>query len=464
MLLNKQECDELSLFVRSPYHNKQEVLITLLDYFLKYYPDYSHEGFGEEASWSFLYPGTNIDKNRLAQLMTKLYKLIDQFIFINSVSQKTMLPWLIKGEYFFDKKSFHFFEKNYKDFTKGFNKRSPKTTDDYQMYYQVVLDHHNQIMASGQKSPIYDQLHHALDQKFIIDKLSLGAISMLRKYTAKEEISTPFVQEAFDYAEKNLAQLPPLANLWFLAFTLLNQPQSEDSYHDLKRFWLMHHPEFSSNTNNVIASILETIVRRVFLNKRKIYMEELFSIYLMQIQQGWLIQENLLQAVSFNNIVFVSIYLKKSDWAKKFVEDHKKYLIPEIKPAVHTYNLARIDFAIGDFSNCLKKIAQIELIDTKMTVGAKRIQLKAYYELDEHELMEAGINSLRVYLHRLKDLSDFFKDYHHLFTNVLNHLFKIKVGDKGIETLIKVKEEVDVQRSIPEYDWIVEKIEELEKG
>jgi hypothetical protein len=267
----------------------------------------------------------------------------------------------------------------------------------------------------------------------------------------------------YEYAKQSIDQLGPLAQVWYYAYSMTLDITSESAYHELKRFWLMNQAEFDSSTNMKIVGILEMAMRNVFSNRRVQFMEELFSIYLMQVQQKWLIGGGVVHYRTLNNIVFVSLYLKKTDWAKNFIRDHINYVVPEARDAVYQYNLSRVEFSEGRFSDCLVRLSQMDLFDTQMALGSKRIQLKVYYELGETELMDSGINALRVYLHRVKGVSDSFKNLHHLFTNVLNRLYKVKSGNKQKEALEKVKEEIESQRFIPEYDWFVAKVRELDQ-
>ncbi|MFK7970237.1 MAG: hypothetical protein AB8F95_07715 [Bacteroidia bacterium] len=465
MLLNKQECDDLGLFVRSPYFNKQENLITLLDYFLKYWPKYDKEEFSQEDAWAQISPNSPFDKGRFAQLMTKLYKLIEQFIHTEAHKGNVLEAHRSKSNYFINKKSIYFFEKHYKEFKKTFSKHIPKKADDFQILYQIELDYHNfanNISSLDKMETIFTSLNQALDQYIIIEKLRIGTLVLNHQTRTNEHLHTPFASEVFQYAKDKIDGLPPLAALWYFVYLLLTDQRNEESYSELKQFWLMNHEGFTSDTNVFVTKVLELSVLKAFGNNRKRYIEELFSLYLMSIQHKWILKEGPIQHIRFNNIVFVALFLNKIDWAKNFIVDFQQYLIPDFIEDVHSYNMARVDFAITDYSSCLKRIVNIDFVDTQMAVGTKRMQLKCYYEIDENGLMEAGINALRVYMHRIKGVSNFYKDHHHLFINVINQLFKVKAGDKGKDTLAKIKEEVDNKRSIPEYNWLVEKIADLE--
>jgi tetratricopeptide (TPR) repeat protein len=465
LLLNKDECEEFALFVRSPFFNKQELLITLWDCFLDFYSDPGNGEFTEEVVWNKVFPDEPFNKSKLAQYLTKLGKLIELFIQMQGALESNFALDDLAAKFFYNKKSSYFFEKNHKDFQKKFKKHNPKIPEDYLAFYHMEVNNHNHhvaVTSNPSLEPLYQNLNLALDQFIIIEKLRLGTLQYINNMGKSGPADTAFTDQVYEYAKKVIDEVCPLAQLWIHAYSLISNIQSEPVYHELKRFWLMNQQEFDSSTNMKMVTVLEVSMRQVFQNRRMQFMEELFSIYLMQVQQKWLIREGVVHYRTLNNIVFVSLYLKKTDWAKAFIEDHIQYMVPETRKAVYEYNLARVEFAEKTFSASLVRLSQMDLFDTQMALGSKRIQLKAYYELNENDLMDSGINALRVYLHRVKGVNESFKNLHHLFTNVLNRLFKIKVGDKNREALQKVKEEVDENRFIPEYDWIVEKIQELE--
>lgn len=465
LLLNKEEREEFGLFVRSPYFNKQELLITLWDCFFDFFPNMEGDDFTEKGIWAKVFPGEAFNKSKLAQYLTKLGKLIELFIQIRGAMGSNFALDDLSAKYFYSKKSSYFFEKNHKDFQKKFKKHNPKVPADYLAYYNMEVNDHNHhvaVTSNPKLDPLYQNLNLALDQFIIIEKLRLGTLQYINNIGKSTPPDTTFTDQVYEHAKRIIEKTSPLAQLWIHAYSLISDIQSEPAYHELKRFWLMNQQEFDASTNMKIVTVLEVSMRQVFQNRRMQFMEELFSIYLMQVRQKWLINEGFVYYRTLNNIVFVSLYLKKTTWAKNFIEDHIQYVVPETRDAVYQYNLARVEFAEKKFSECLVRLSQMDLFDTQMALGSKRIQLKAYYELNENDLMDSGINALRVYLHRVKGVSDSFKNLHHLFTNVLNRLFKIKVGDKNKDTLQKVKEEIDENRFIPEYDWFAEKMNELE--
>jgi hypothetical protein len=55
-ILDKEECEEFALFVRSPFFNKQPSLITLWDCFFYFYPKFDEKDFNEQAVWSQVFP------------------------------------------------------------------------------------------------------------------------------------------------------------------------------------------------------------------------------------------------------------------------------------------------------------------------------------------------------------------------------------------------------------------------
>jgi hypothetical protein len=136
-------------------------------------------------------------------------------------------------------------------------------------------------------------------------------------------------------------------------------------------------------------------------------------------------------------------------------------MVPATKEDTYQYNLARIRFSEGDFHGSLKQIAMVSYLDEHMALRVKRLELKAYYELDEMEAFEATLNSFRVYSHRVGKKYPELKELQNQFSVILNLLYKKRVNIQEDTSKAALLEMVTSSPKLPEYEWLIEKIEAL---
>ena len=87
--LNKEEIRWLRKFVRSPFYNSNEHIITLFEYIRKYYPNLEHTKLSKEIVYRHLFPRTALDLTRLRLLMHRLAVLTEDFMIAMRIRKDT---------------------------------------------------------------------------------------------------------------------------------------------------------------------------------------------------------------------------------------------------------------------------------------------------------------------------------------------------------------------------------------
>ncbi|MCU0391342.1 MAG: hypothetical protein MUE81_09515 [Thermoflexibacter sp.] len=104
----------------------------------------------------------------------------------------------------------------------------------------------------------------------------------------------------------------------------------------------------------------------------------------------------------------------------------------------------------------------VEYEDFTYNLNSKTMLLSTYYEMDELEPLYSLMDSFRTYINRHKDFSLAKRVGYNLLIKFTKQLTKIIPGDK--KALEKLKKEVAEAepKGIASYDWLKEKIAELE--
>ncbi len=150
------------------------------------------------------------------------------------------------------------------------------------------------------------------------------------------------------------------------------------------------------------------------------------------------------------------IRLKEFEWTENFIYEYQNTLVANERNNALAYNLATLFHAKGDFRDTLFQLQGVEFTDTNYHLGAKILQLKSYYELNEEEAFFALVEAFKKYILRSKDLSDYRKKANANFLKLAKKIFQIKGrnGKTVEQKRKKVKEDLKNLEPIANKSWL----------
>jgi hypothetical protein len=108
---SKEEIKSFNDFVRSPFFNKEKVLIRLADYLLQYYPVYSSPEIEKERVFSRLYPGKRYNAGLMRNVISDLLRLAEGFLSMKNFQSDNIKKELHVLEEFYNRKLWKHFQK-----------------------------------------------------------------------------------------------------------------------------------------------------------------------------------------------------------------------------------------------------------------------------------------------------------------------------------------------------------------
>ena len=135
--------------------------------------------------------------------------------------------------------------------------------------------------------------------------------------------------------------------------------------------------------------------------------------------------------------------LKEYDWTEQFIYKYKLQLPPNEQENAYIYNMAVYHYERKAYKKSLLMLHEVRFTDASYHIGAKIIQLKSYYELDESEAFYSLIETFRIYIIRNKRLSDYRKKANLNFLKLAQKTFKFRD-----ETFIFNKKTLEEKRKL----------------
>ncbi|MFN0202673.1 MAG: hypothetical protein ACKVTZ_14205, partial [Bacteroidia bacterium] len=205
------------------------------------------------------------------------------------------------------------------------------------------------------------------------------------------------------------------------------------------------------------------------INKGKTHFEVIaLTLYKQQIKNGTLYNANKYLAVyTYKNIVTIALRQKEYEWVNGFIETHKSYLSSEIQESLYAYCKAKYYFELKEYAQILPLLQQVIYPShaVLLEIGARKLLMQTYYELEEWESLLSHINSLRVYLHRIHSISQDKKLRNRNFVNFLAHLVAastyLEEPIKQKKQLLKLEKNLADLVLISEKNWLSTKLQIL---
>ena len=157
-----------------------------------------------------------------------------------------------------------------------------------------------------------------------------------------------------------------------------------------------------------------------------------------------------LSVFAYNNIISLGLELGELEWLEYFIATFTQYLPTNTQENLQHFNIARLLFYKGDYKRARELLMQTEYEDILLNIGAKVMLLKIYYHEEELELLDALLDSFRIFLGRKKVLTYHKSHYMNL----------VKYTKKILQTIdVKsLKKEIENTSHLAEKKWLLEQL------
>lgn len=460
-----RELKKLKLLVDSPYFNNEEPVRALMDYLLRYAPEFDHPRINYLDAYRYVFHSNRVPadpRGAISKVAHKLILLVREFIAQEEMQEHSAQKNLHQIQFFY---------------RHGMLDSIPKLlqeTDDlleahphrHEYYFRLRLlfeaDRSTYLNTVQDRSSLDYNLNRqdrALDAYYALSKLQMYC------FAKNAELRT---QVEFDYSQKESLLYwmrqsgileDPNINVWYLALQLLETPD-HTRYQALKTAMRQLDGAPSQPSLRILYSYLANTARLIF-SDRQAYFRALFDLYREQLEQNILYVNGYLTPIMLRNITIVGLKLREFDWVHRFLQENADRIVPSFLEREDIVTLCRayLHFEKGEYHDTLALINELryESLFTKM--DERRIRLMCYYELKLFDPLEDLVNSFRklITINRKSIPEQYIKD-NRLFINFLNKLAATRSDPKNKRQALA--EEICQVPIMPEKEWLLAKAAE----
>jgi len=449
---NLKERKSFLRYVSSPYFNTNQRLIDLLKYIYQFAPEFTNDKLTIESAFHQIFKKEPFNERMITRLISKLFKLLEDYIFLNRAENDKFQQQLYILEYYYEQQLTSFFEAGYKKLN-DFNEKGPFRDDSYfHNQYQVeFLNNQHLVIEDKRDHPIdFKKPILALDTQYWIKKLMLLCIQVNHQLIVK---SDEYVGDEVEYVLKFLKGHSilkvPAVNVRYGALKLLNDPHNKILYDKFNEQLSKNYQLFEHHTVQDFYTILVNCIVKVF-ERGKPSLEEYFRLFSDQIDKGYIYYNGYILPQGLKNVIIVSLRLKKYEWAETFLKNNKDKIYSN---DVYTWNLAAILYEKGDCEKALDLLTETKYDDIFYQLSTKRLLVKIYYRLGYEELLHSFINTFRVFISR-KVLTNTDKETNQQFLNFALKLIKTRAEEK--QTLKSLYSKLEATYNVADKNWLLE--------
>lgn len=462
--LNATEQRAFHKFVSSPYHNKREDVMRLLDYMEKQ-GDGSSDKLDKDKVFKYIFPDEDYNKNTDGQLryvMSFLLKLIEEFLMLREAVENPLYNQLNLAKAYRRLRLGKHFRQTMMQARKLHQSSTLRDFDHYEQAFRIEEEVYL-FAGHTQRAPENIQaLSDMLDIQYIAAKLKQSCLLLSHQTVHKINYQRGLLQEVLDYVAANEHILiHPAIALYYFYYMADTVTDGEAYFQQFKKTLLASEAAFSTNEmRDFYLMAINYCIK--MLNQQQqnyeVYFQELFDFYRTGLEYGFLLEAGVLSPFAFKNIVSIALQVKEFDWTARFIDKYRHYLSLEHRDTYVNFGLSKLRFEEKRYDEALILLQEVDYADIFLNLGSKVMQMKIYYELDEYNVLESFLNSFRTYVNRKKQSGELRSYHQENYLNIIRltqKLLTFNPFDKKEKA--KLREEIE-KTKVTERKWLLDQL------
>ena len=458
--LNEKDFKKLGEFLRSPYFNKTQALVTLYNYLQKIFP------YFEKIDIAYLSQniyGSVKKQNKVRSLISEFCKSVEKFFTQITLEENSLTLSNSLLKYYSDNN----LTKNFEALHKKISLSLPQDFDRDENYYFnnsafELSKFHFKLERNEEKLPDDIQtVSDNIDLYFVSSKLNmLHFLYYYNKSNSKSEADLFFSKEILEYIERNsklLKKEHPIIYLKYLVLMTIWKPEEESYYFELKSFVFSKMEKFSlSNAEYFISALMNYTLEKCNEGNAK-FQQERFEIYKLTEKNFIFKKLPFVNHIDFQNAISASIGVNNIKFAEQFLFDYKSKLIPEFKKDTISLAKAQILFAQKSYDEALNIINKIDYLNSIFYLKSKILQSKIYYMQKEMNAQYYLIDSVKHYLKRNE--SKISRKSYQLYWKYFVYLQKMVNPNNNTKSkLLELRYDLEQEKNIASKEWLLENL------
>lgn len=458
--LSVYELNRFRKYIHSPYYNDDDRLKKAVDALLPNAKTGTLAQVDEKQLWKQVFGKAPFNRAKYVRLLSDTVKKVEHFLVVDRFNQNQILQHAFQLQVMNERK----LEKHVAEFlalTEKHQHAQPHRDGAFYYHHLLIQEQKNVYLENYDERSTdknLQQVMHAFDVYYVLNKLRYGAALMHYKSFLAIEVEVALLNEVMQLAQREDFNMPAI-QVYRRIILSITEPDNETHYTELKNLLTKHSALFTTEElKTLFVFAINYCINRINLGQSS-YLHELLSLYQFAIKNDLLLENGVLSPWEFKNIVTVALRTKELQWGEKFIEGYKSKLPKEERQNAYTFNIARLHFYKKNYDKVLQLLQDVKYNDIFYQLDSKTTLLKTYYETGEEMPLLSLKDSFRVLLSRKRLITPQQRANYNNLLKYSIKLFRADVRNKKAMQALRL--EIEHTANIADKSWLMEKVEEL---
>ena len=470
--LSKEELRGLKKFVRNPFFNQRSEVPALLDVLEKSLkanrslPD-------KEQAYRQIFAGrlndelalesksasaaASFDDHRVRMAMSFLYQLTGHFLalqdFLNDKPQyQRRLAAIFRRRQLPEQ-----FAKICEEAIIAQERQPLRDAAFFEENYQLLLEKHRFAVESHAFENLdFQELSDRLDSAFLARKLWQSCFMLAHQSVSNTSYRFGLLDAALAHIEQTDALHIPAISIYYHCYRALTNPVEKTHFQQFKKLLTQHGELFPVEELHDLYILAINFCIRQYNAGNQDYLAEQFELYKEGFAKKYFLADGTLSRYTYQNAATIGLVLHELEWVERFVHEYRPALKEEHRESLFSFNLARLEYQRRRLGTALQLLQKAEYKDLMLSLAAKTLQLKIFFELREFDLLESHLQAIRAFIRRKKVMGYHRENY--LNTVIFTQkLLETNLFDK--EERAALRREIEATKAVAEKEWLLEQAE-----
>jgi len=457
-VFNSEEKELLKKWVNSPAHNHRKDRKKLFNYLLSKRKTTPFTSDRYKA-YHYIYPNETYNDNKLKRLMNLGVQLLEEFIHFlmqneNSFSKhKSLINFL--GRHNLDKYAEQYISKTQ-------NKQDRTVLENSGYFYQQyelekgIFELQSSSIDRGKTNlqSIFDNSYLS----FVLETLHYACEAITHQRLYKSEYNIPMLKHILADIESGAYNHIPAIQMYYYSYMALNDSEEESHFETLKSLLFKNYNILNPKEIKSIYLVAINYCVQKLNTGKEAYVRSVFELFQYGLKHHILIENNILSRFTYKNIVTAALRLKEYSWVVQFIEKYTPLVEGAYQKPYALYANAKLHFTQGDFDKTLELLAKVEFDNLFLSMDAKIMLLKIYYERDYFDALDALLISFRRFLQR-KSILAYQRTIHKNMIRLTEKLINIPSHNKT--RILALREEINNTNPLTEKPWLLSQLDKF---
>jgi hypothetical protein len=470
---SKAEWKEFEKFANSPYFNRGRNYIPYLRVLKKFYPGFDSEKLTKEHIYSMLYPGKKCNDAVMFTVTSGLYCLAEEFLIQKEVELNQFNRDLHLLNQFSKRNIDGIHNRLFTSIEKKLQTQKAGK-DIFELFAELHTHKVQHSMKGNYEKSLAENVPARGDYhifNFIVVLLNEVRDQVVLKgnynITVRNDLPKRIYnkidfEDLIEYTDEHYPKFSPVMKTIMKCYAA--SLSTDDIYYEAKELMMRHYSLFDKNLLRELVLIMEGGAAMRLNTGDRQYVREWHELHRFSVERGLHIYETqkYVHPLVAHNMLNMAFWNKEYKWIEFFINDHQSEFPDEFRNYLTTIGKVYLHISRKEFNQALKLLT---IIDDSLFSFKKRVrtlQQIIYYEIKEHELALNGLDSFKHFIdNNQQKYSERERSALLIFISIYEQLLRHSFG--GNEANLKLlKKRILNENPSQSFDWLLEKIEELE--